>query len=690
VTGLVHGTNLVTILGTNLWNFWTSNTVWIYRQTSNEVAPQLHVTNKYQRFLYGTTNAVVAGTNHNTVAIWVEGWSNSLTWSAGAFQAGIYDLHTGTNVIWINATNRYGHFTNDDAIVFVEPEPRPFIDITNTYDSVPFPVSRITLGVTNANVVRSMAFTNEATGEARTFPAAPSIVLADVLLNVGTNTMHVSGYNLYGMFGCDTITVVRLAPLAPLVDITDSCPRIVYEPVALINGTNGTETTLVYCSNALTHAVVQPFTWGNAIALDEGVQDIVVVGTNCVGIAASDTCRITYHIRRPQIQVWHDDVLLTNGAVVDFGLILTGTTKLAYGALKNVGDAPLTNDPAIFGAAFSISQAPGRIILPGDASAFILRFAPVLSGDYVGALCITNNDLPDNPFIVNLHGAAMATYNRIWYSLCRLNSGIRCEFHYNAAENPEPVMDDFRFSIGGELCLAGSRINDPTYWHYSRANKTYSYRNKVDGSGRVIITLDTRRQQGSLFVKKRLLPVSADAYLPVRLTIGALDVLEFPYFAGAGTGNREHTGTMGFQSNLFIVTAVQVRYHKKTAAPDDVLRLRGVCFTNMLAALGNQFPAVFTWRRFGQTGAAYRVTFTMKRAADNICYGTDAGANAWIDFAEGRWELEADALQLEQPVRNQSVVLETRLQLGADPVLLDETVHYRAQALNRKNCNIVY
>jgi|GEM_PF-1479965 len=687
LTGLWHGDNLVTILGTNAWHSWTNDKVRVYRRSLPDVAPFVDVTNKYQEFLYGTTNAVVAGTNYNVVALWIEDWSNNMAWSANAFQADIFGLHTGTNLIVVNGTNQYDHYTNDTAIIFVEPEPRPFIDITNTYGPLPFPNNQITLGVTNVNVARVLTFTNEATGDTRTFPATPDLVISNITLVVGSNVMRVWGYSQYGMLGAATVSVERLPALPPFVDITNPSPRMVYESLAAINGTNGSETYLVYCSNALTHAVVQPFQWGDAIDLIEATQDIIVLGTNGVGTVASDVCQITYHIRRPKIFVMFDDVILTNGAVVDCGIALTGRATLAYFTLGNAGDAPLTNDLVVFGAVFSVSQSPASIVAPTNESPFITAFLPVLTGDYAGTLCITNNDLDSTPFIINLRGAAVATFHHIWYSTCRLNTGIRCEFHYNAAENPKPDMDAFCFMVNNSVCLNDRQMSDPAYWHYSRAAKSYVYRNKIAGSGRVVVTLDTKRQQGSIFIKKLLLPTEQNDYLPISFTLGALDTFELPYFSGAGKSTREHTEVMGFQSNLVVVTDAQVRFKKKSVAADDVLLLRGVCFTNAAVVLGNQFTARFSWRMLGASMQVFDCV--MKRAANNVCYAEGASnLTAWINFAKGRWELKATGLNLVQPQPNQAVVLETRLQLGADPAALDETVHYRARS--QKNRNILY
>jgi len=129
VTGLEEGTNLIKVVGTNLYGHWTDDTVTITRETLNEVLPVIAITDAPVNIPFGETSATISGTNLNLTGDlgWVDD-TESTNWfsrSGDTWSVTVTGLEEGTNVINVVGTNTYGHWTSDQVIIIRQAQAEP-------------------------------------------------------------------------------------------------------------------------------------------------------------------------------------------------------------------------------------------------------------------------------------------------------------------------------------------------------------------------------------------------------------------------------------------------------------------------------------------------------------------------------------------------------------------------------------
>jgi len=168
---------------------------------------------------YDNTTYTVRGSNNEWV-VGTMGWTNAFTGSNGVlaasaeWQVADIALDVGTNTITVSGTNLLGAVTNDSAQIIRggAGTGAPVVDITNDNVSVSYDTTSYTLrGTNNMHVFGTMWVSNAANGEAYSFAAAAEWTAPSVTLVEGTNTIHVSGSNLWTVTGTDAGTVTRLA-----------------------------------------------------------------------------------------------------------------------------------------------------------------------------------------------------------------------------------------------------------------------------------------------------------------------------------------------------------------------------------------------------------------------------------------------------------------------------------------------
>jgi len=90
-----------------------------------------------------------------------------------------------------------------------EPAPEPSLVITTANQTVTFAVSSIAVGGTSANLAGEIAWTNSLNGDSDSIAASANWLFTSVPLNVGTNTITVSGSNNLSVVTSAVVTIVR-------------------------------------------------------------------------------------------------------------------------------------------------------------------------------------------------------------------------------------------------------------------------------------------------------------------------------------------------------------------------------------------------------------------------------------------------------------------------------------------------
>jgi len=122
-----------------------------------------------------------------------------------------------SDIVMENVKNVY---TNSDLTVGVY--------ITNESVTVNYDISSYTIGGTNnVYIVGTMKWTNNLTGISGTIAATDSWKIENIILNLGSNTITVTGTNIYGDIASSTVTITRLNESKTTLHVSDNGRYIV-------------------------------------------------------------------------------------------------------------------------------------------------------------------------------------------------------------------------------------------------------------------------------------------------------------------------------------------------------------------------------------------------------------------------------------------------------------------------------
>ena len=179
--------------------------------------PVVDVTNGNDTVANAIATYDIGGTNDNVVG--TMSWTNSLTGADGTLSAtspwliGSIALDVGDNVITVTGTNVAGVEAGDSVTITRLGATTPIVDITNANATVANAVTTITIGGTNnVNVVGTMSWTNTTTMAGGTIPATTPWSIGGIALDVGGNTIEVTGTNASGAADSDSVVINRLGP----------------------------------------------------------------------------------------------------------------------------------------------------------------------------------------------------------------------------------------------------------------------------------------------------------------------------------------------------------------------------------------------------------------------------------------------------------------------------------------------
>lgn len=245
----------------------------------------------------------------------------------------------------------------------------------------------------------------------------------------------------------------------------------------------------------------------------------------------------------PDITVLHGDLMneLFNGETIDFGSVYeTGTTEIFGFEIYNISDELelYLTDPSPYisisgpdAALFSIEVIPTTPIEPlnmstftYDYTLFAIGFDPSGTGSYSATISIANDDLSDNPFVINLQGSGKATLGpeiHVTQGTEDIYHGLGYDFGDVSMSSPVDVVFTINNDGDSDLVLGDPAIEINEYLTSGMytletadpANQTITQGNSIDF---------TIRMDASMF------PFNG-ATIPAHIEIHSNDTNENPY-----------------------------------------------------------------------------------------------------------------------------------------------------------------
>ena len=137
-----HGDNLITVSGTNNLGYSTNDSIIIHRETYDEAAPLIVITNTTFTVPYSQTTTEIGGTNNANVVgqLW---WVNNLTGESARFTKGepwfktTVNVVHGKNLITVYGTNAYGHSISNSVIIHRR-TPTHYVDVNGANPTYPY------------------------------------------------------------------------------------------------------------------------------------------------------------------------------------------------------------------------------------------------------------------------------------------------------------------------------------------------------------------------------------------------------------------------------------------------------------------------------------------------------------------------------------------------------------------------
>jgi hypothetical protein len=245
-----------------------------------------------------TASRDVVGTSANAVGLLT--WSNGLTAASGTvavdatWTVSAIALDVGANLITVTATNAAGTAASDTVTITRQAALSPSLTVTvpvGKNATVAYATDSYELTGTGANLAGSITWSNALTATTGTLAAGDSWSFT-AGLDVGVNTITVSGTNVNGVAASDSATITRQEPPAAVLAITNPAITTLGVPNGVaatsVAGTSAEAVGWLVWSNSLTHAfgtVAADVSWSvSDIALDVGVNAITVTGSNIVGV----------------------------------------------------------------------------------------------------------------------------------------------------------------------------------------------------------------------------------------------------------------------------------------------------------------------------------------------------------------------------------------------------------------------
>ncbi len=266
--------------------------------------PEIHITTSWQTVSHDVTAFSVAGSSVDLVeGMWVSNSANAVVSNFPAAEwwtAPAVGLEFGYNWIYVYGSNVVDYTTNH-RVRITRDNAAPVPSITTAISVVEYEVSSIALaGTNNQYVTGGMWVSNAANSVVSNFPASASWTAPALGLEVGQNTLHVYGSNIYGTVNDDTIAITRHSSgsTPPSVDVTTTPVTVTYDVTSYtVAGTNSHSVFggmwISNSANGTVESFASSTAWtAPAMDLLVGTNAFTVYGSNLVGDVASDSVEI--------------------------------------------------------------------------------------------------------------------------------------------------------------------------------------------------------------------------------------------------------------------------------------------------------------------------------------------------------------------------------------------------------------
>ena len=130
----------------------------------------------------------------------------------------------------------------------------------------------------------------------------------------------------------------------------------------------------------------------------------------------------------PEINVKQATTSILSGGSYNYGDVISGEIEDVIFTIENTGPVPLnlTGIPlvAITGSDFSVISQPSTPVAASGSTTFTVRFAPSALGTRNGTATISNNDVDESSYVVNLTGTGMEFHGEKLVDDTPLRTGI--------------------------------------------------------------------------------------------------------------------------------------------------------------------------------------------------------------------------------------------------------------------------
>ncbi len=260
---------------------------------------------------------------------------------------------------------------------------------------------------------------------------------------------------------------------------------------------------------------------------------------------------------------------------------------------------------------------------------------------------------------------------------------IKTKFYYNSVEFPDILSSIVTLSFNEYTYVFNQTndISDMFYWRRThKINGIYKYDNWIDRGGRVKMLINTRRQWADVHLKGvNLLGLSTNktGVHTVSVQISDMQKAEHVYFV-----NYSHAGRMPYDTNFFMVRALQMRYNKGLA---DMFYMRFICKYNYYLDLPEMVPATFVVDGVGGVSEFTGLTFfvPLMRQNKTTFTGQEGPVRATVNFKTGTGSLvfKKQALPIEIAPYQSNFVFTVRAIIG-EPQVFDEQTSLRASHIH--------
>ncbi|BDS09704.1 beta strand repeat-containing protein [Aureispira anguillae] len=384
--GLKKGQNTLTVTGKNTAGQDAKSTAVIFNRP--KPAPTVTITSPNQNPFntqISKVNIKATLTNvasRNDITFTVNGQANTgFSFSGSELLAGNIVLKEGNNTFTITGRNASGQDTKSTVVIYTKPVERPLVKFTNPVQS-PFTTlaNRTNIAATILNVIGKNNVVFTVNGQLNyNFTFSGTSFKADNLpLNVGNNTLVITGRNAAGQDTKTMIVVYKLPQKKPTVVITspnqnpfNTQSNRVNITANVLNVANKGKVQFTVNGQSNTNFSLTGTAFvANGIALNSGNNTFVITGTNGAGQATASTV-VIYRapIQEPSVVITSPNQNPFNTQINKVNILAT----IRHVATKNNVSFVINGQPSTNFSFSGTSFVANNISLNPGSNTFVIR-----------------------------------------------------------------------------------------------------------------------------------------------------------------------------------------------------------------------------------------------------------------------------------------------------------------------------